>query len=111
MPELLNGLTQCFEFYNTSRPHQSLAYKTPDQVYLTAQGGSACIVNKLVPPESHHFKTTPNKPTFFGDLLFFLCPTRALPVLSAFSSTTVLQTHGIISGRLILAISLLINGT
>ncbi|WNV05848.1 hypothetical protein RP726_05405 [Candidatus Methylospira mobilis] len=29
-----------------------LAYKTPDQVYLTAQGGGACIVNKFVTTEA-----------------------------------------------------------
>lgn len=27
------GLNKYFEFYNTERPHQSLAYKTPDDVY------------------------------------------------------------------------------
>jgi len=54
MPELLTGLTQYFEFYNTNRPHQSLAYKTPDQVYLTAQGGGACIANKFVTTEAEN---------------------------------------------------------
>jgi putative transposase len=54
MPELLSGLTQYFEFYNTSRPHQSLAYQTPEQVYLTAQGGGACIVNQFVATEAEN---------------------------------------------------------
>ena len=47
MPELLLGLTKYFDFYNTERPHQSLGYKTPDQVYRTAAGGGACIVDKF----------------------------------------------------------------
>ena len=41
MPELLIGLTEYFVLYNTERPHQSLGYATPDQVYRTASGGVA----------------------------------------------------------------------
>ena len=46
VPELLIGLTEYFERYNTLRPHQSLGYATPDLVYRTGQGGGACIVDK-----------------------------------------------------------------
>jgi putative transposase len=46
MGELLIGLTQYFAFYNTERPHQSLAYSTPDSIYESGQGGGAKIVDK-----------------------------------------------------------------
>ncbi len=46
LPELLIGLTEYFDFYNRERPHQSLGYLTPDQVYRTGQGGGAKIVDK-----------------------------------------------------------------
>jgi len=45
MGELTLGLTQYFEFYNGERPHQSLANRTPDRVYVSAQGGGAMIVD------------------------------------------------------------------
>jgi len=48
MPELQLGLTDYFEFYNTERPHQSLGNSTPVQVYRTASGGGARIVDKFV---------------------------------------------------------------
>lgn len=44
--ELYVGLTNYFEFYNHSRPHQSLNYATPARVYLAAKGGGASIVDK-----------------------------------------------------------------
>lgn len=47
LPELQIGLTEYFEFYNTQRSHQSLSYHTPDQVYQTASGGGAHIVDKF----------------------------------------------------------------
>jgi putative transposase len=59
MPDLLMGLTQYFQFYNQERWHQALDYQTPDEVYKTARGGGAKIVDKfngttetsdLVPP-------------------------------------------------------------
>jgi len=31
--EVRDGLTEYFRFYNTKRPHQSLGYRTPDEVY------------------------------------------------------------------------------
>ena len=48
MPELHVGLTEYFDFYNTERPHQSLGNSTPVQVYQTASGGGARIVDKFV---------------------------------------------------------------
>lgn len=47
VPELLLGLTEYFVFYNTERTHQSLDYRTPDEVYRTASGGGARIVDKF----------------------------------------------------------------
>lgn len=47
MSELQLGLTEYFEFYNTERTHQSLSYNTPDQVYQTANGGGARIVDNF----------------------------------------------------------------
>ena len=47
IPELLLGLTEYFAFYNGERYHQTLDYKTPDQVYQTAEGGGAMIVDKF----------------------------------------------------------------
>jgi len=46
MGELRIGLGKSFTFYNGERPHQSLAFKTPDVVYRTATGGGAEIVDK-----------------------------------------------------------------
>jgi putative transposase len=45
--DLLMGLTQYFQFYNEERWHQSLNYKTPNDVYQTAVGGGAKIVDKF----------------------------------------------------------------
>jgi len=47
MPDLLMGLTQYFQFYNQERWHQALDYKSPDEVYKTARGGGAKIVDKF----------------------------------------------------------------
>jgi len=54
MSELLMGLTKYFMFYNTERPHQSLCYDTPDEVYRTASGGGARIVDKYSEEEKTH---------------------------------------------------------
>ena len=59
LPELLAGLTEYFVFYNTERLHQSLNYVTPDEVYRTASGGGARIVDQFgetatTPPETQH---------------------------------------------------------
>ncbi|WP_428839016.1 IS3 family transposase [Methylovulum psychrotolerans] len=45
LPELLSGLADYFVFYNSGRYHQSLGYKTPDEVYRTAVGGGAKIAD------------------------------------------------------------------
>jgi len=47
MPGLELSLTEYFYFYNTERPHQSLGNLTPVQVYQTAIGGGASIVDKF----------------------------------------------------------------
>lgn len=47
IPELQLGLTAYFAFYNTERFHQSLGYRTPDQVYRAASGGGAKIIDKF----------------------------------------------------------------
>lgn len=47
MPDLLMGLAQYFQFYNQERWHQALGYKTPDDVYKSARGGGAKIVDKF----------------------------------------------------------------
>ena len=46
VPDLLLGLADYFAFYNAERFHQSLDYLTPDEVYRTASGGGAKIVDK-----------------------------------------------------------------
>jgi len=40
------GLTDYFAFYNDERPHQAPGNRTPDQVYMSGQGGGAKIVDK-----------------------------------------------------------------
>lgn len=45
--ELMIGLTEYFVFYNGERPHQSLGNRTPADVYATASGGGARIVDKF----------------------------------------------------------------
>ena len=53
---LVMGLTKYFVFYNTERPHQSLNYNTPDEVYRTASGGGARIVDKYTAPEKNNLE-------------------------------------------------------
>jgi putative transposase len=52
VPELLLGLGKYFVFYNTERFHQSLDYLTPEEVYQTASGGGARIVDKFSEKET-----------------------------------------------------------
>ncbi len=47
MGELALGLAEYFLFYNRKRPHQSLAYRTPEQVHVSAQGGGAMITDRF----------------------------------------------------------------
>lgn len=47
MPALFQGLGAYFIFYNHERPHQALAYKTPNEVYHSRRGGGAKIVDKF----------------------------------------------------------------
>lgn len=61
VPELLLGLTEYFVFYNTERTHQSLDYSTPDEVYRTASGGGARIVDQF--GETEHTPSEPTKET------------------------------------------------
>ena len=37
VPEAIGGLGDYFRFYNTERPHQSLGYQTPHQVFFKEQ--------------------------------------------------------------------------
>lgn len=46
MGELTVGLAQYFAFYNGERPHQSLGYKAPVEVYRSGVGGGALIVDR-----------------------------------------------------------------
>jgi putative transposase len=52
--ELHQGLREYFQFYNTERLHQSLSYQTPDDVYASAVGGGAKIVEKFVELGQRH---------------------------------------------------------
>ncbi len=61
MPALLLGLTEYFALYNTARPHQSLGYATPDQVYRTASGGGARIVDKYIKTEKASLEKEQNR--------------------------------------------------
>ena len=47
MGDLLAGLSEYFVLYNSERPHQALGYRTPDEVYRTAEGGGAMIVDRF----------------------------------------------------------------
>ena len=39
MPELESGLAAYFRFYDEERPHQSLGYRTPAEVYRAGYWG------------------------------------------------------------------------
>ena len=61
VPELLLGLADYFEFYNSERFHQSLDYLIPDEVYRTASGGGAKIVDKFSEKETSPRKQKSNR--------------------------------------------------
>ena len=52
LAQVQTGLKTYFAFYNGERRHQSLGYQTPDQVYLTGQGGGARIIDKFDRPSA-----------------------------------------------------------
>jgi putative transposase len=58
VPDLLLGLADYFAFYNSERFHQSLDYRTPDEVYRTATGGGARIVDKYGEKETADTEST-----------------------------------------------------
>jgi putative transposase len=47
MGALLAGLSEYFALYNSERPHQALGNRTPDEVYRTAEGGGAMIIDRF----------------------------------------------------------------
>ena len=49
--------------YLAERPHQSMSYGTPDQVYRTASGGGARIVGKYIKPEKTNLEIETKKET------------------------------------------------
>ena len=57
VPELLLGLADYFEFYNSERVYQSVDYLTPDEVYRTASSGGAKIVDKFSEKETSRTET------------------------------------------------------
>jgi putative transposase len=54
MAELMVGLAQYFTFYNAERPHQSLGYRSPDEVYRNGEGGGALIVDRYGADSAEH---------------------------------------------------------
>lgn len=54
--DLMLGLSKYFAFYNEERPHQSLANQAPAQVYQTASGGGALIVQKYADTKGDGFE-------------------------------------------------------
>ena len=52
LAQVQEGLKTSFAFYHGERRHPSLRYQTPDQVYLTGQGGGAKIIDKFARPSA-----------------------------------------------------------
>lgn len=50
--DLIIGLTEYFSYYNNERPHQALGYRTPKQVYSSAENGGASIPDNYTLKES-----------------------------------------------------------
>ena len=59
--ELTVGLSQYFAFYNEQRPHQSLGNQTPLEVYQSAKGGGAMIMDKYARPPKKVIQQEVNK--------------------------------------------------
>ncbi len=59
--EVKAALASYFSFYNAHRPHQSLDYRTPDEMYISPETGIAgawCRVSAISPqPDSPSPKT------------------------------------------------------
>lgn len=56
MPELWVGLNEYFAFYNEKRKHQSLDYRTPNEVHNTGVGGGAMIADYYGKPKTADLK-------------------------------------------------------
>ncbi|MEK6528473.1 MAG: IS3 family transposase, partial [Nitrospirota bacterium] len=57
--ELKYGISKYMQFYNTERFHQSLEYKTPDEVYYEDQKTGSIAINQLtIIEEKSRMKTT-----------------------------------------------------
>lgn len=54
VPALKAGLEEYFNFYNRQRPHQSLGYQTPDEIYGADNGLAKSKESRLLLP-SHEF--------------------------------------------------------
>jgi putative transposase len=65
VPALKSGLEDYFKFYNQERPHQSLDYQTPDEVYESKSMESGSRVPRLLLPslEFIHGTGKPEKKT------------------------------------------------
>ena len=65
VPELVVGLTAYFRFYDEDRPHQSLDYQTPGEVYRGefGRGWAAEDHNKYRPPDCPVFGVHYNSAT------------------------------------------------
>lgn len=60
VPELYRGLSEYFGHYNHTRPHQSLNYETPSQVYNGSSGGGPLRPRPYGPPlRGRSERTTP----------------------------------------------------
>ena len=46
--KLKENIPQWVEWYNAKRPHQSLGYKTPNEVYSFADGATKSAANWLI---------------------------------------------------------------
>ena len=56
------GIGEYFRFYNTTRPHQSLGYRTPAEVYysITVEDNNGPMVESLLLNNTDRVKSTLN---------------------------------------------------